>query len=813
MMMAVSAAALVLLALGSMAYQFIAARNSMREELETQAQIIADSSTSAIAFGDVNREEEILAPLSRNEHICAAGVYSRTNLFAWYPQGALLASVINEEPNEVLSTFDLKGRRLIVLAPIELSGDHIGSIYLESDVREITESLEHTAVMFVVLLLAIMGFTYIVSSRLQRLVSAPISQLIKTIKTVSAEKNYSVRAYKESDDELGQLVDGFNEMIAQIKQRDGALRHINKELEKRVETRTSDLQQQFARISLLNQITYAIAERQDLESIMAIVVEQLEEKLPADYASAYFYEPLAEVFRLIVRGPKAEQFARELHIPEVIPIAQTLFAPCIQNKVVYVPDMSKQNSVMSQKSAQAGHYSSLGTPLTVEGKVIGLLVLARRPRNGFSEAECGFILGLSAHVALAVRQAQLYQDLHKAYDELRQTQQAIMQQERLKALGQMASGIAHDINNALSPIIGFSDLIIQMQPDLGTAARKHLNYIKTAGQDIAHIVQRLRDFYRPRGAETLLMLNLNHLVEQVVDMTRPRWRDIPQSRGIMIEMKVELDPEVPEFAGIETEIREALTNLILNAVDAMPKGGVILIRSRNTRFGAGQDHPGSDHVVLEIIDSGIGMDEKTRQRCFEPFFSTKGKRGTGLGLAMVYGVMERHEGKIEVDSEENRGTTVRLIFPVIKIEEDTSNGADDTVPGPFRILCVDDEPPVRELIREMLERDGHKIEVAEGGQAGIEAFRAALKRNQPFDAVITDLGMPYVDGREVAATIKRESPSTPVIMLTGWGAFMKKDDSTPSEVDGILSKPPHLAEVRAILRKIVKGKATAPAMA
>ncbi|HEY1662171.1 MAG TPA: ATP-binding protein [Verrucomicrobiae bacterium] len=804
MIMTASATALLLLTLGSMAYQLISARDWIREGLETQAQIIADSSTSAIVFGDVNREEEILAPLNRNPHIRAAGVYSRTNLFAWYPQNAQLASVLNGEPGGVISTFDIKARRLITMAPIEQSGERIGSIYLESDLSEISGNLERTAMMFGVLLLVIMGFTYVLSSGLQRLISRPISQLINTIKTVSSEKNYSVRAYKESDDELGELVDGFNEMISQIKQRDGALRNINKELEIRVENRTSDLQQQFARISLLNQITYAIAERQDLQSIMGILVEQLEDKLPADYVSSYFFEPQTEMLRLIVRGPKATQIAEELQIPDVFPLARTSFAPCIENKIVYVPDLSKQESLIGQKLALAGYYSTLAIPLTVEERLIGVLVLQRAPRNGFSEAEVGFMRGMSAHVALAVRQAQLYQDLHKAYDELRQTQQAIMQQERLKALGQMASGIAHDINNALSPIIGFSDLIVQTQADLSAQSIKHLNYIKTAGQDIAHIVQRLRDFYRPRGAETLVMFNLNQLVEQVVGMTRPRWRDIPQSNGVMIEMKMELDPDVPDFAGIEAEIREAITNLILNAVDAMPKGGVIVIRTRNARLGAGPDNQVSDHVVLEIVDSGIGMDEKTKQRCFEPFFSTKGKRGTGLGLAMVYGVIERHEGKIEVDSEENKGTTIRVIFPVIKIESETSNSQEETLPGPFHILCVDDEPPVRELIREMLERDGHKIEVTDGGQAGIEAFRAAQKRNQPFDAIITDLGMPYVDGREVAATVKRESPATAVIMLTGWGAFMKSDNSKPSEVDGILSKPPHLAEVRAILRKVVK---------
>ena len=301
------------------------------------------------------------------------------------------------------------------------------------------------------------------------------------------------------------------------------------------------------------------------------------------------------------------------------------------------------------------------------------------------------------------------------------------------------------------------------------------------------------------------MVNINAVVEQAVGMTRPRWRDIPQSRGVMIELGTDLDSNIPDFAGIETEIRESLTNLIINAVDAMSSGGTITIRTHLENFHASSRANVAHHIVLEVKDTGTGMDEKTRRRCLEPFFSTKGKRGTGLGLAMVYGVIERHEGQIEIQSELGKGTTVRLIFPAYTLEEPADAAKEDEKPpGPFKILCVDDEFPVRELIREMLERDGHTITLADGGQAGIEIFRAAHSNGNPFDAVMTDLGMPYVDGREVAATVKRESPKTPVIMLTGWGAFMKDDKSTPVHVDGVLSKPPRIQEIRAMLRQKVK---------
>ena len=199
------------------------------------------------------------------------------------------------------------------------------------------------------------------------------------------------------------------------------------------------------------------------------------------------------------------------------------------------------------------------------------------------------------------------------------------------------------------------------------------------------------------------------------------------------------------------------------------------------------------------------MDEKTRKHCLDPFFSTKGKRGTGLGLAMVYGVMERHDGKIEIDSKPGQGTTMRLIFPVRQLETvEASKLEKDGPPGPFRILFIDDEATLRELMQNILGRDGHHVETPDGGRAGVEAFRAARNRNEPFDVVITDLGMPYMDGREVAAAIKHESPGMPVVMLTGWGAFMKQDNDLPMHVDGLLSKPPRIGDIRAMLRRVVR---------
>jgi signal transduction histidine kinase/ActR/RegA family two-component response regulator len=486
---------------------------------------------------------------------------------------------------------------------------------------------------------------------------------------------------------------------------------------------------------------------------------------------------------------------------------------CAKGQTVYIPDTLKGPAELTEKLAGVGLRSAVAVPLLVDNKLFGVLLAARLPAEAFSSGDCEFLRMLSEHVALAAHQARLHGELEHAYNELRETQQSVMQQERLKALGQMASGIAHDVNNSLSPVVGFSDLLLQSEQGLTDTAKKYLKFIRTAGDDIAHTVVRLREFYRHReDRDALQELSLNTLSEEVVDMTRPSWRDIPQSKGLTIEVNLDLAPHLPEFVGNESEVREALTNLVLNAVDALPNGGEINIR---TRLAGGevapkpQPHPA--YLIIEVSDNGIGMNEETRKRCLEPFFSTKGKRGTGMGLAMVYGVMERHEGTIEIQSELGKGSTFRLIFPVRDLPSASAEAAEETTAREqLQVLCIDDEPLLRELLKELLERDGHSVEVSDNGEAGLEAFRRALQQGHPFDVVITDLGMPYLDGRQVARILKRESPATPVVMLTGWGTIMREDGAMNEQVDGVLSKPPRSRELREILSRVTRAVNSSP---
>lgn len=372
----------------------------------------------------------------------------------------------------------------------------------------------------------------------------------------------------------------------------------------------------------------------------------------------------------------------------------------------------------------------------------------------------------------------------------------------------MASGVAHDINNAISPVALYTESLLELESNLSDRARNYLGTIQRAIEDVAQTVSRMREFYRPRETQlTLARVNLNRIVGQVVEFTRVRWCDVPQEHGIVVELRQELEPNLPEIMGAEGEIRDALTNLVFNAVDAMPEGGTLIVR---TCVNANPSSSQSKAVHLEVVDSGVGMDEETKRRCLEPFFTTKGERGTGLGLAMVYGMAQRHGAETQIDSARGKGTTLRLIFPVAP--EALSTAGPEPPRAPQRslaLLIVDDDPLILESMHATLQSDGHIVTAADGGQAGIDAFICAEQRNEPFEVVITDLGMPYVDGRKVAATVKASSPTTPVILLTGWGQRMTADNEVPPYIDRVLSKPPKLADLRRVLAEVVPTSACA----
>jgi signal transduction histidine kinase/ActR/RegA family two-component response regulator len=602
---------------------------------------------------------------------------------------------------------------------------------------------------------------------------------------------------------------------ARVAQRTAELEARNADLRREAEVRAAAEQRtltQLERLELLRRITHAIAERQDLHSIFQVVVRSLEDHLPADFAALLDYNHHLRRLTVSRVGSRSEPLALQLAMSQDarVEIDENGLSRCVAGQLVYEPDILDIPFPFPRRLAGAGLRSMVIVPLMVEQRsgVFGVLVVARHQSNSFSSAECEFLRQLCDHVSLAANQAQLHESLKRAYDDLQLSQSAVLQQERLRALGQMASGIAHDINNAISPVALYVEAILTHEKGFSDRARRQLEIIQRSVDDVAHTVSRMGEFYRRRPTQTqLLPVDVNSVLHDALELTRARWSDMAQGRGAVIETLIETQGETPYVMAIESELREALINLVLNATDAMPEGGRLTLRSGYS-LEAGKAL--ARRVYIEVSDTGLGMDEATRRRCLEPFFTTKGDRGSGLGLAMVYGITQRHGVDIDIQSAPGEGTTFRLTFPhTAPAPQSTGSIRIQKIPTHTKILLVDDDPLLLTSMRETLVNEGHQVQTASGGRAGIEAFIDAKKAGKAFRVVITDLGMPHVDGRAVAAAIHAAAPETAIILLTGWGQRLVASGDIPPGVSVVMTKPPKLAELRQWLAELA-GERAAP---
>lgn len=630
----------------------------------------------------------------------------------------------------------------------------------------------------------------------------PIDRIVDALTRATRGEDVDFAPVRRRGDEINKLTDvlqAFQDNVEKVRRHATELDDVASALRTEVEVRRraeERAEAQLERLALLHQISRAIGERQDLATIFRVALSRVEEHLPADFTCICLRVAGADTMEIAGLGPSSDSRAAVAQLTQEgrARLDDTALSRCMMGRLVYEGDLAAAPSRFARALAKTGLQSLVAAPLQLESQVFGVLVVARTSHDAFSSGECEFLRQLSEHVALAAHQSQLNAALQQAYDDLRQTQDAVMQQERLKALGQMASGIAHDINNALSPVALYTESLLEKETGLSQAGRGKLEIVQRAIDDAARTIARMNEFYRKRDAQlSLSPVDPKTLLQQVLDLTQARWRDIAQHRGDVFEMRTEIADDAPAIHGVESELREALTNLVFNAVDASPNGGLITLRARSAQLN------GKDAIAIEVADNGTGMDEATRQRCLEPFFTTKGERGTGLGLAMVYGAVQRHAGAIGIDSVLGEGTTMRLTLPAAKAGAVASTPSAAQPHMRLRLLVVDDDPVLLRSLRDVLETDGHAVTQAGDGAAGVSAFQTALTSGKAFDAVITDLGMPGLDGRRVASAVKEAAPTTPVLLLTGWGERIMAEEEALPHIDRVLSKPPKISELRAAL--------------
>ena len=442
----------------------------------------------------------------------------------------------------------------------------------------------------------------------------------------------------------------------------------------------------------------------------------------------------------------------------------------------YVAECVRRGMEPAQGNQGLPHW--IGVPMLAGSQVVGVLAL-RSPDRPFSEADERVLTNIAGLAALALRSARLYQDRTRAYEDLALAQDQLVRSEKLRALGEMASGVAHDFNNLLAAILGRAQLLLHRVAD--PTARQWLQIIERSAADGAKTVRRLQEFTRIRRDQPSVEVDLNQVVREALELTESSWRLEPPRRGIVIAAVTELASDLPTTVSDPAELREVMTNLILNAVDAMPRGGTLTLST--ARRG--------ESVELRVVDTGVGIPEAVRGKIFDPFFTTKGPKGTGLGLSMTYGILSRHGATITVASQEGVGTTFTMLFPVGAAPRAPVPDAGATEPAAtLRCLVVDDEESVGDMLADVLRSVGHTVVVARSASEGLSRVRS-----EALDLVFTDLSMPGMTGWELARAVRDAVPGLPVILVSGFAVEVSPEELQASGVHSVLAKPINIGEV------------------
>lgn len=544
------------------------------------------------------------------------------------------------------------------------------------------------------------------------------------------------------------------------------------------------LERQFQELKALFSVSCLVNSKVELSSILDTICENVVSSLGADQSSLMFYSPQDKKLRCIAACGTDSDLVRGKEVDEGKSVAGWVVK---HNKPLLLEDNLADYDFSGFVKKDRRITCSLCVPLKVNEVVKGVLnVNLLRQKRRFTETDLQLLCIFAENAAVAIEKASLYEELKGKVNQL-------IDSQKLGAVGEITSGVAHDLNNLLSVVIGRAQLLSGRMDDPGQ--RRHVEAMEKAAIDASEIVHRLRQFGRPSSDEGFANVDLGELVNEVVEMTRPRWNEWAKLRGINVKVTKLLSP-VPPVYGCASELRQVLVNLILNSIDALPGGGEIVLQTAKV----------GKLVLISVKDNGAGVTEEIRARVFEPFFTTKPDRGTGLGLSVARRIILNHDGEIGVESRLGEGTTFTIKLPVSGVSgRDAEQSVAPDSPAHLNILVVDDEKEVGSVLDELLSDEGHRVRVADDGSKAI----SMLEKHQ-FDLVITDLGMRGVTGWDVASAAKRIAPRLPVIMLTGWVDSVREEKSQRRKVDMVLSKPAKRDELVRAITQVVSQKGLPP---
>jgi signal transduction histidine kinase/CheY-like chemotaxis protein len=548
-----------------------------------------------------------------------------------------------------------------------------------------------------------------------------------------------------------------------------------------------ELRDQTEQLSAVSQITAVLNATLDLDVVCRRIARQMARVVPHDWACVALRTSEEHTFRIVMAtGTTAvalgEDEPFELSQDTWSSVAPPDSVPKRIDLRIFPPDRA-----IAMRGA--GLITALLVPLRRDERWLGILVLASHSEAAFPETQQYLLQMLARHMALAISNAQLYAELEQTYRAKQEAQDVLLQTERLRALGELSSGIAHDFNNLLAGILGHTQLLLL---DESGHNRAGLHVIEQAARDGTQMIQRIQQFARSHQSKQSELLDLNTIVDDVMQLTRPRWRN--RDNGIVITTTVECSEHIPAIYGSAFALREVLTNLILNAVDAMPHGGTLTLCTRVE----------SDGVLLQVADTGIGMSEATVAQMWDPFFSTKGEHGTGLGLSMAHAIIvQQHGGRITVQSTEGVGTTINMLLPLHRAED--SLPAEDppaltsSAEQHGRILLVESDLRVQSALARLLESWGHQVISVDSGQAAFDSF------DDRFDLVMADSGLTDMSVWELVAQLKLRVPALQAILLTVWQSVSEVDQRR-QVFDAVLPKPFESEAVHLVITDVLAAK-------
>ena len=856
--LATTAVALLLAGFAVLATDAVLFRAALQRDLLALANIAGDNSSAALLFEDQKVAGETLNALRARRHLVAACLYREGNaLFASYIRDGAAQDCPPPQRNDD-ARFDRAG--ITVSHPILVQGSRGGTIVLRYDLGEVWERTQlYSAIVIAILLLSIV-VALALSTRLRDAIALPISRLATAAASISDTGDYTVRVQKDSADELGILVDAFNNMLARIQSRDIEVQNARNSLE----TTLSSIGDAVVSTDRSGRIVFANPVALSLLRWPAAEVagKQIDEvfRIVNEFSRKKVESPVEKVLREGAVAGLANGTILIARDGTEIPIDDSA-APIRLNGqtagvVLVFRDITERRRAQQDSAYLAAIVESSDDAIigkspygiiqswnagaerlygyTAEDAIGRGMVELCPPDRRHEESEileslrCGEAIfhfetvrlrkdGTAIDVSLTIspirnKAGEIIGVSHVARDitEQKRTAEQMRETAKLESLGVLAGGIAHDFNNLLTGVLGNASLAIEDLPP-GSPARPAIEAVLSASERAAELARQMLA-YSGKGRFVLERLNLSDRVRETVALIRAT---IPSA----VALRLELDDNLPWIEADAAQIQQVIMNIIINAGEAIPEGtvGTVTIRTRREPAGgnrnrpAGLAHAGA-YVCFEVSDTGTGMDEQTQARIFDPFFTTK-FTGRGLGLAAVLGIIRGHNGSIQVFSAPGEGTTFRVWLPEMETTKAGSDGLErepvfEDPHGNSIVLIVDDEELVRDVARQTLERYGYHVLVAEDGSRALDLFR---RSSGQIACVVLDLTMPVMSGAETLTRMKGVRDDVPIVLSSGFNQAQAVDRFEGQGLAGFLQKPytaERLLEIvkRAILQSPKAGR-------